>query len=188
MKYNIPKNTINDWFRDFEKYKNAIKTGKKKLPGGGRKSKLLNLEKDLLYYILDVRRSGYAINVNTIIAYIHSLDENFKILNINTLRSEISTILRKCNLKIRKSTHIGQPLPENAIELVYSFLYNTIKQRRYLCIGDDEIGRTINCDETALYLENPSTKTIDINGKKELFINTEGNEDKKNNSFISNCY
>ena len=29
MKYNIPKNTINDWFRDFEKYKNAIKTGKK---------------------------------------------------------------------------------------------------------------------------------------------------------------
>ena len=29
MKYNIPKNTINDWFRDIDKYKNAIKTGKK---------------------------------------------------------------------------------------------------------------------------------------------------------------
>ena len=87
MKYNISKNILNDWFRYIDKYKNAIKTGKKKLPGGGRKSKLLNLEKDLLYYILDVRRSGYATNVNTIIAYIYSLDENFKILNINTFRS-----------------------------------------------------------------------------------------------------
>ena len=29
MKYNIPKNTINDWFKDIDKYKNAIKIGKK---------------------------------------------------------------------------------------------------------------------------------------------------------------
>ena len=28
MKYNIPKNTINDWFKDIDKYKNAIKTSK----------------------------------------------------------------------------------------------------------------------------------------------------------------
>ena len=69
-------------------------------------------------------------------------------------------------MKIRKSTHIGQSLPENTIELVYSFLYNTINERRYLCIRDDEIGRIINCDETVLYLENPSTKTIDIKGNK----------------------
>ena len=47
------------------------------------------------------------------------------------------------------------------------------------CIGDDEIGRIINCDETALYLENPSTKTIDIKGNKEIIINIEDNEDKK---------
>ena len=87
--------------------------------------------------------------------------------------------MRKYNLKIIKSTHIGQPLPENAIELVYSFLYNTINERRYLCIEDDEIERIINCDETALYLENPSTKTIDIKGNKKIIVNTESNEDKK---------
>ena len=105
--------------------------------------------------------------------------KNYKILNINTLRSEISTFLRKYNLKIRKSSHIGQPLPENAIELVYSFLYNTIKERRYLYIADDEIGRIINCDETALYMKNPTTKTNDIKGNKKIIINTQGNEDKK---------
>ena len=68
--------------------------------------------------------------------------------------------MRKYNLKIRKSTHIGQPLPEKAIELVYSFLYNTIKERRYLCIGDEEIGRIINCDETPIILDNPYTYTL----------------------------
>ncbi len=58
MKYNIPKNTMNDWFRDIQKFKYAIKTGKKNYQGGGRKSKLINLKNELLYYILDVKRSG----------------------------------------------------------------------------------------------------------------------------------
>ena len=42
MKYNIPKYTINDWFRDIDKYKNQLKQVKK-LPLGGRKSKLLTM-------------------------------------------------------------------------------------------------------------------------------------------------
>ncbi len=61
-----------------------------------------------------------------------------KIININTLCSEIRTFLVKYNLKIRRPSLNGQPLPENACELIYTFLYKTIKERRYLCFGDDE--------------------------------------------------
>ena len=43
----------------------------------------------------------------------------------------------------------------------------------------------INCDETAIYFENPSTKTIDVKGLKEIIINTDGNEDKKISALLS---
>ena len=57
--------------------------------------------------------------------------------------------------------------------------------RRLLNINNNELFRIINCDETSIYFENPSTKTIDVKGLKEIIINTDGNEDKKISSLLS---
>ena len=86
----------------------------------------------------------------------------WKLLILILYVQKLELFWAKYNLKIRRPSHIGQPLPENASELIYTFLYKTIKERRYLCIGDDEIRRIINCYETSLYLENPTIKIIDI--------------------------
>ena len=50
---------------------------------------IIKFKKDLLYYILDVSKS---FNVNTIIAYIYSLDEDFKIYNYYNNRLDEFTI------------------------------------------------------------------------------------------------
>ena len=104
--------------------------------------------------------------MNTIISYFNIKDENIKNINNNTLHSEIINFLNKNNLKIRMSSHIRQLSPQNEIDFIYSFLYKTIKERRFLGIGDNELGRIFNCDKTAIYFENPAIKTIDIKGNK----------------------
>ena len=184
-KYNIPKNTLNDWFKNYNFFKNEKNDKIKRISGGGRKSNLDKYKKDLLYYILDIRRSGFAINVKTIIAYLYSIDDTFKKENIHSLEMKIRRFLERNNLRIRKASHIGQPLPVNGTDLIYEYLYKIISKRRILNINDSELFRIINCDETAIYFENPSTKTIDVKGLKEIIINTDGNEDKKISALLS---
>ena len=48
LRYEIPKNTLNDWLKNYDKYKNSKNVLRKKLPGGGRKGKLLEYEQDLI--------------------------------------------------------------------------------------------------------------------------------------------
>lgn len=178
-RYNIPKSTLNDWFKNIDKYKLSIKTNKKRMPGGGRKSILKDIEKEILYYILDVRRSGYSITTKAIIAYIYSLSDEYSKYSYDRLRFMVRGLLEKYNLSIRKASHIGQPLPNDVDDLIYTFLFQVTRQRKILHINDFQLNRIINCDETCIFYENPSTNTIDIKGNKEVIINTEGNEDKK---------
>ncbi len=70
-------------------------------------------------------------------------------------------------------------MPYHAKDLIYKFLYEVINKRRYLEISDDKLYLIVNCDETAVYYEEPETKTIDICGNKEIIINTDGSESKR---------
>ena len=100
---------------------------------------------------MDIRGSGFAINVKTIIAYLYSIDDNFKKENIHSLEFKIRRFLERKNLRIRNASHIGQILPDNAIDLIYKYLYKIIIKRRLLNINDNELFRNINYDETAIY-------------------------------------
>lgn len=71
------------------------------------------------------------------------------------------------------------------LDLIYENLYKIIDKRRLLNINDNVLFRFINCEETAIYFENPSTKTIDVKGLKEIIINIDGKEDKKISALLS---
>ena len=45
--------------------------------------------------------------------------------------------------------------------------------------------KIINCDETAIYFENPSIKTIDVKSLKGIIINKNENEDKKISALLT---
>ena len=164
------------------KPKNALR---KKLPDGGRKGKLLEYEQDLILWILEVRRGGYAFSIDAIIAYLYKKNENLRLIPYVIMNKRVSNIIKKYNLVIRKVSHIGQSIPEKGKDLIYIFLYEIINKRRYLLINDNELFRIVNCDETAVYYENPDIYTIDIKGHKEIIINTDGNESKKISVLLS---
>lgn len=178
-RYNIPKQTLSDWFKNYENYIATTKTNNYRLEGGGIKNKLHDIEKDILLWIIHLRKAGFAVSIKIICAYIYSLDDNYKKYSYDILRQTVQRILIKNGLTIRNASHIGQPLPEEAKDLVYSFLYEVINKRRYLEICDDKLYLIVNCDETAVYYEEPETKTIDICGNKEIIINTDGSESKR---------
>lgn len=92
---------------------------------------------------------------------------------------DIIRLLKRKGLSNRRATHVGQALPNDAIESFYRFFHLIISERRDLNIEDGEEYRIINCDETPIYFEMPDTTTIDIMGNKEVIIDTKGNEKKR---------
>ena len=134
---------------------------------------------------MEVRRGGFAVSIDAIIAYLYKKNENLRLTPYLTISKRVCYILKKNNLALRKVSHIGQPIPEEAKDLIYSFLYEIINKRRYLEIKDNELFRIVNCDETAVYYENPDTYTIDIKGHKEIIINTDDNVSKKISVLLS---
>ena len=64
--------------KNYDKYKTTKNVLRKKLPGGGRKGKLLEYKKDLILWILEVRRGGYAVSIDAIIAYLYKKKWKFK--------------------------------------------------------------------------------------------------------------
>ena len=78
--------------------------------------------------------------------------------------------MERNNLRIWNDSYIGEPLPDNLIDLVYEFLYKIIKQRWLLNINDNEMYRLINCYETSIFFKNPLIKTIVVKCLKEIVI------------------
>lgn len=184
-KFHIPKTTLNDWIVNINKYKQNNKSNMKKLPGGGKKSILAYYEQQIIFWIFEVRKGGFNVSINSIIAYLYNQNDYFKTIPFNVLYQRIRRIISRNNLSFRKVSHIGEPLPNEAVDLIYRFLSSIIHARRNLNIDDEHLNRIINCDETSVYYENPDTITVDINGHKEIILNTEGNENKKISVLLS---
>ena len=51
-RYNIPKQILSDWLNNYKKYKTSIKTNSYILEGGGVKSELCDIEKDIIFWII----------------------------------------------------------------------------------------------------------------------------------------
>ena len=102
-----------------------------------------------------------------IIAYTIKLTGNDFKKSLNAYRCLVYRFLKRNNLSLRKSSHLGQKIPNNMQNLTYKFLNEIIKARKDSEVYD-KISLIVNVDETPCYLENPLTETIDIKGKKHI--------------------
>lgn len=179
-KFNISKQTISEWIKNKDKF-NIVRNSELKKIGSGNHSRFIEYEDDIISWILHVRKIGCKIKVKSVVAYIVTLNEEFKKYPYDVLRQSATRLLNKYNLSIRKPGQVGQPLPQSAIVLINTFLYQVLNKRKYLSIGDDELNRIVTCDETVVYYEVPATKTIDISGEKEIIIDIDASENKRIN-------
>ena len=89
-----------------------------------------------------------------LIKKLYKISPELKEKSYNAVKGLLYRILKKFNITIRHATHMGQPLPDNAYDKVYQFIYEVIKKRNKLNITDDSIdlNRIINIDETPVFL------------------------------------
>lgn len=79
--------------------------------------------------------------------------------------------LKRQNLTMRSTSHISQPLKENAYQEIKYFLKNIIDMRKGLGIYDN-IENIGNTDETPIWFELCAKKTIAKIGEKQINIRT----------------
>jgi len=97
-------------------------------------------------------------------------DEN---ISFHALYQRTDQFLKKNFNVLRKAIYLGQAIPENALNLCFKFLKEIINIRKFKNYDIDNI---INCDETPIYLDAPSSLTLAEKGKKILTIKLYGKE------------
>lgn len=165
-KYTIDKKCLRDW-RD-NKNKLIIVPNKRFkyiLEQSDQKSLTYQIEEDIINWINHNRLLGIGITIKSVIAYNIS---NFPSLNektFNQFYKLFQLIKKRNNITIRRASHIGQKLKQNAKEEFYLYFHNIIANRLILNIYDDNINLIINVEETSVYLESPTT-IVAIKGQK----------------------
>ena len=70
-------------------------------------------------------------------------------------------------------------MPKNYIDIFLKFQKNIIIYRKVHLINNNSFDRLINVDETPLYMEMPSQKTIELKGTKDIEVTTFGGEKER---------
>ena len=142
----------------------------KKLPGGGRKRKMKNVEKSLLDYFSSEREQKRSV------FYKKLKTEAERLTNLKFTISWIRRFANRNNLSVRRVTHTEQKTTkkqEKKTELVIEYIRNFAINN--LAINYDECV-IINMDETPFDLDSIPNTTLEIVGTRKIDIWTTGNE------------
>ena len=99
--------------------------------------------------------------------------KTFSGLSFNAKYKRIIRFLKSKYYVNRKSTHIGQSIPDNSNDLCLKFLKEVIRKRNKYEYNLDCI---INADETPVYLDSPYNYCIAKKGTQTITIKTLGRE------------
>jgi hypothetical protein len=137
-------------------------------------------DNEILRYIDKLREEKKAVTSNMIIAKMIQLNPDLKDSKKKTLQQRVYRFLERNNYSIRKASHMGQPLPSKSLDLFLDFFREINRKRHKLRIFDskDDHDRIVNIDETPIYFEMTSDKTINRKGDKVISVETKGNERK----------
>ena len=98
---------------------------------------------------------------------------NFNIIK-HALYQRIYRFLKRSNYSIRRGSHIGQILPDNALDLITAFLNEIYKKRKISNSREIDLDYIVNLDETTITLNMPPKNTIQNKGDKTVMIKTTG--------------
>ena len=135
-------------------------------------------------YIDENRKKGIPVTTENIFQRILNLykGSNFNITK-HAVYQRIYRFIKRSNYSIRRGSHIGQILPDNAFDLIIDFLNEIYKKRKISCNKELVLDCIVNLDETAITLNMPLKNTIQNKGDKIVMIKTYG-QDKERVSII----
>ena len=146
----------------------------------GVQPKFIDLEDKLYEFFEFNRKLGNAVTIKALILQMIKLDEKninnknkkyFRIKNDNfhTNYTLIERFMDRKGLSIRQATGMGRKFYSNTYMVVGKYI-NSVRNY-YLNYGQD-LSLVCNMDETPIFFNMPSNKTIEIKGKKTVQIFT----------------
>ena len=185
--FGIDRKNLRRWRKQKDTLLSIDNKNKARIPGGGRKTFLSEEEQsNIINWIKQNRDLKISITTFAIGLYIQKIKPSFKEKNLHAQQQLIYRFLHRNGYVFRKPSHLGQILPQNYSDLFLAFQKKIISFRKKYDINDNEIGRLVNCDETPIYMEMVTDKTIEIKGAKDIEVATFGGE-KVRISLILSC-
>ena len=130
-----------------------------------------------------MNKEGINVYTSNIIAELIRFKPEYSLKNYNNLEHWCHNFRKRHNLSIRRSTHVGQPIPDTINDLIFIYLRKIIEMRNKYQIND--LNCFINVDETPVYMEMIGPTTIAKKGLKSITINTNGSEKQRISAVFS---
>jgi hypothetical protein len=167
--FGINEKLVRDWRRAQEKLKAMPKN---KCADRGKPCQWPELEKELLSWIEEQRQNGYIVTRNLIRlqARIYAKRNSIK---TSASAGWVTRFLKRNGLCLRQKTKISQKLPHDYEDKITKFQQFLINQRKHYNYDTVHIG---NMDETPVWFDMPTAKTISKRGEKTVLIRTTGHE------------
>ena len=146
-------------------------TGKKRLPGGGRKAQLPDMEEKLASWVLEQRFRHLHVTRSAIqhkALELYQGDEEF-----HASRGWLENFFKRHDFSLRRKTTVCQRLPRDLIPKVVSYL---MKVRKMLLVQQYPLESIGNMDETPMWLDMPGDTTVATVGDQSIPIRTTGHE------------
>ena len=166
----VNEKLVRDWQRQIEKLKCMPKN---KCSNRGKPCQWPELEDKLLQWIEEHRQSGYIVTRNMISFKAKAMASELQITGFLASNCWCTKFLRRKNLALRQKTKIAQKLPEHLEQKITSFHSFVIKSRRK---ENYELVHIGNMDETPVWFDMPSARTVNEKGAKTVLVNTTGHE------------
>ena len=150
----------------------------------GVQPKFIDLEDKLYEFFEFNRKLGNAVTIKALILQMIKLDEEninnknknyfgIKNDNFHTNYTHIERFMDRKGLSIRQATGMGRKFYSNTYMVIGKNINNVLNY--YLNYGQD-LSLVCNMDETPIFFNMPSNKTIEIKGKKTVQIVTQNQE------------
>ena len=169
-KYHVNEKLVRDWRRNAKKIEEMPKN---KCAMRGKSCQWPELESELVTWVEDQRRSGYVVTRNMIRLRALSIAKKEQIANFKGTVGWCTRFLKRNDLVIQQKTKIAQKLPEDLEDKVTSFQRFVIKMREK---EEYELSQIGNMDETPVWFDMPTSKTVTSKGEKTVLVKTTGHE------------
>ena len=163
---NISHKQILDWKKQSEKMKSKSNQYAKSL-GDVVQSFLSPYTDRLLSFIFEMRETGMAVSVNSVVLKASQLSREFREKSMTVRHSAVRRFINVHGFVHRMGTHISQRRPSEMEEIASDFVHVTWEKLQMSCRDEAYI---INMDQTPVPFSFDPKKTIEVVGRKTIYI------------------
>ena len=163
---NISHKQILNWKKQSEKMKGKSNQHAKSL-GDGVQSFLSPCTDRLLSFIFEMRETGMAVSVNSIVLKASQLSREFREKSMTARHSAVRRFINVHGFMHRMGTHLSQCQPSEMEEIAADFIRVTQEKLQMSCRDEAYI---INMDQTPVPFSYDPKKTIEVVGRRTIHI------------------